>query len=92
MRRRLSFTHLIKVYGVSTDVFERWLSLLNGCLEIFNTGTAVDDHCKDLFVWITQDPAPQLDLVGLGHFPWGGELTICVDECVEVNLSCPDDV
>ena len=44
MRRRLSFTHLIKVYGVSTDVFERWLSLLNGCLEIFNTGTAVDDH------------------------------------------------
>ena len=41
-------------------------------------GTAFDDNWKDSFACITQNPAPQLDLVGRGHIPW-----TCVDGCVE---------
>ena len=43
---------------------------MNGSLEIMNRGTAFDGNWKDSFVCITQDPAPQPDLVGLGHIPW----------------------
>ena len=50
----------------------------NGFLEIFNMGTAFDDNWKDSFACSTQNPAPQLDLVGRGHIPW-----TCVDGCVE---------
>ena len=47
-----------------------------------NSGTAFDGNLKDSVVCITQDPAPQPDLVVLGHITLGvvNDVKICVDE------------